>query len=190
MAARVRLARSIAASHTAVMKLLFLLFGLAAATQAAEIYEFHLDGKPHEAAILSLNGTPDKPQPGDVARVGRHQFVLDETGLYDLQTDKSGNLWRVRAGGLRELLACKIEQAKKGGGKPASALDDLKPEEKAPLLTYKQMQNCHSLSWHPDGKRLAVAATNGGSNGNGRPVDKDGKYKGNNSPIHVFTFPS
>lgn len=66
----------------------------------------------------------------------------------------------------------------------------LRPEETAPLLTYKRMQNCQSLSWHPDGKRLAVAATNGGSNGNGRPVDKDGKYKGNNSPIHVFTFPA
>jgi WD40 repeat protein len=74
-------------------------------------------------------------------------------------------------------------------GTPGSGqLIYLKAEEKAPLLTYKQMQNCHSLSWHPDGKRLAVAATNGGSNGNGRPVDKEGKYKGNNSPIHVFTF--
>ena len=64
----------------------------------------------------------------------------------------------------------------------------LKPEETSPLLTYKKMQNCHSLSWHPDGKRLAVAATNGGSNGNGRPPGKE--YKGNNSPIHVFTFPA
>ena len=30
----------------------------------------------------------------------------------------------------------------------------------------------------------------GGSNGNGRPLDKDGKYKGNSSPIHLFSLPT
>jgi hypothetical protein len=48
------------------------------------------------------------------------------------------------------------------------------------------MPNLHSLSWHPNGTRLAVVATNPGSNGNGRPLDKEGNYIGNKSPIHVF----
>jgi WD40 repeat protein len=59
------------------------------------------------------------------------------------------------------------------------------PEEGKPFFTRK-MSNLHSLSWHPDGRRLAVVATNPGSNGNGRPLDKDGNYVGNKSPIHVF----
>jgi WD40 repeat protein len=63
------------------------------------------------------------------------------------------------------------------------------PEEGKPFFNYKQAQNIHSLAWHPDGKRLVVSATNGGSNGNGRPVDKDGKYVTNQSPLHVFALP-
>ncbi|WP_254513068.1 WD40 repeat domain-containing protein [Anatilimnocola floriformis] len=65
----------------------------------------------------------------------------------------------------------------------------VRPEEKAPFLTEKKLANPHSISWHPDGKRFAVAATNAGSNGNGRPV-KDGKYLSNKSPIHLFAIPS
>jgi WD40 repeat protein len=61
--------------------------------------------------------------------------------------------------------------------------------EPTPFFTYKKMANCHSLAWHPDGKRLIVAATNGGSNGNGRPLDKEGNYPGNRSPLHLFTLP-
>jgi hypothetical protein len=48
------------------------------------------------------------------------------------------------------------------------------------------MANCHSLAVHPDGKRLVVAATNAGSNGNGRPKDKE--YLGNWSPLHVWSL--
>jgi WD40 repeat protein len=59
------------------------------------------------------------------------------------------------------------------------------PEEGKPFFTRK-MSNLHSISWHPDGKRLAVVATNPGSNGNGRPLDKEGNYLGNKSPIHVL----
>jgi WD40 repeat protein len=66
----------------------------------------------------------------------------------------------------------------------------VRPEEKAPFFTEKKLANPHSLSWHPDGKRFAVAATNAGSNGNGRPLGKDGKYLGNKSPIHLFAIPS
>jgi WD40 repeat protein len=63
------------------------------------------------------------------------------------------------------------------------------PEAKAPLLTLKEVQNIHSLSWHPDGKRFIVAGTNSGSNGNGRPLDKEGRYVTNSSPLHVFSVP-
>src|SRR5262249_5701637 len=67
-------------------------------------------------------------------------------------------------------------------GTPGSGqLMYVRPEEKAPFLTEKKLANPHSISWHPDGKRFAVAATNGGSNGNGRPLSKDGEYKGNKS---------
>lgn len=59
------------------------------------------------------------------------------------------------------------------------------PGEDKPLYV-KKMPNLHSLSWHPNGQRLAVVATNPGSNGNGRPLDKEGNYIGNKSPIHVF----
>lgn len=65
----------------------------------------------------------------------------------------------------------------------------LQPDEEKPFFT-KKLSNPHSLSWHPDGRRFAVAATNTGSNGNGRPVDKDGNYKGNSSPIHLFSLPA
>jgi hypothetical protein len=34
-----------------------------------------------------------------------------------------------------------------------------------------------------------VAATNGGSNGNGRPL-RNGEYPGNFSPLHVWEMPS
>lgn len=61
-------------------------------------------------------------------------------------------------------------------------------EEKSPVFS-KKIANPHSLSWHPGGKRFAVAATNPSSNGNGRPVDKNGNYKGNQSPIHIFALP-
>ena len=60
------------------------------------------------------------------------------------------------------------------------------PGENKPFFTRK-MANLHSISWHPDGHRLAVVSTNPGSNGNGRPLDKDGNYVGNKSPIHVLT---
>jgi hypothetical protein len=39
---------------------------------------------------------------------------------------------------------------------------------------------------HPNGQLLAVTATNRGSNGNGRRLNKDGEYAGNTSPVHLF----
>ena len=51
-----------------------------------------------------------------------------------------------------------------------------------------KMPHCHSLAVHPNGTRLAVTATNGGSNGNGRQL-KDGEYPGNWSPVHIWEMP-
>jgi WD40 repeat protein len=61
-----------------------------------------------------------------------------------------------------------------------------RPEDDEPFYLNTKMQNCHSLSVHPDGSQLAVVATNRGSNGNGRRLDKDGQYAGNSSPIHLL----
>jgi hypothetical protein len=63
------------------------------------------------------------------------------------------------------------------------------PGEASPFFTHKQVQNIHSFTWHPGGKQFVVAGTNSGSNGNGRTLDKEGKYPGNKSPLHVFALP-
>jgi WD40 repeat protein len=57
-----------------------------------------------------------------------------------------------------------------------------------PIFEHTRLPNCHSIAGHPDGRRFAISATNAGSNGNGRNLDKDGKYPGNYSPIHLFTL--
>jgi WD40 repeat protein len=62
-------------------------------------------------------------------------------------------------------------------------------EDEAPFFETTKMPNCHSVALHPDRQQLAVVATNGGSNGNGRSLDKDGKYPGNFSPIHLWKLP-
>lgn len=65
-----------------------------------------------------------------------------------------------------------------------------RPEDKEPFVANTSIPNCHSLSLDPSGQRLAVVSTNRDSNGNGRPLDKTGAYKGNRSPIHLFTLPA
>ena len=59
----------------------------------------------------------------------------------------------------------------------------------APIFSRK-LTNPQSLSWHPGGQRLAVVTTSAGSNGNGRPLDKSGNYKTNQSPIQIFRMPN
>lgn len=63
-----------------------------------------------------------------------------------------------------------------------------RPGEQAPFFLSTAMPNCHCLAVHPGGNRLIVSATNGGSNGNGRPL-QNGQYPGNFSPLHVWTIP-
>jgi WD40 repeat protein len=64
-----------------------------------------------------------------------------------------------------------------------------RPGEAEPFFNCTRMPNCHSLGVHPDGRRLVVAATNGGSNGNGRPL-RNGEYAGNFSPLHLWELPA
>lgn len=63
------------------------------------------------------------------------------------------------------------------------------PGDPAPFFMKTEMANCHALAVHPGGRRLAVCATNAGSNGNGRRLDEDGEYRGNRSPIHLWDLP-
>jgi len=74
-------------------------------------------------------------------------------------------------------------------GQPGSGkLACHQPGEEKAFFETTHMPNCHSISLHPNAHRLAVVATNGGSNGNGRSL-KDGQYAGNFSPIHILDMP-
>ncbi|MGE0759348.1 MAG: WD40 repeat domain-containing protein [Pirellulaceae bacterium] len=59
-------------------------------------------------------------------------------------------------------------------------------EDDKPFYETTKLPNCHSLSFSYAGRRLAVVTTNRNSNGNGRRLNADGQYPGNNSPIHLF----
>lgn len=62
--------------------------------------------------------------------------------------------------------------------------------DKEAFVSLTSIPNCHSLSLHPDGKRLVVTATNAGSNGNGRQLDKNGEYPDNFTPITILEIPN
>lgn len=63
-----------------------------------------------------------------------------------------------------------------------------RPEDAEPFFVTTKMANTQCLSVHSDGRQFAVVATNPSSNGNGRQL-KNGEYVGNQSPIHLWTFP-
>ncbi|MFN0079061.1 MAG: WD40 repeat domain-containing protein [Prosthecobacter sp.] len=72
-------------------------------------------------------------------------------------------------------------------GSPGSGLLFLlDPAEKEAFHENKKMANCHALALHPDGKHFVVTSTNRDSNGNGKSLAKDGQYKTNTSPLHLF----
>jgi WD40 repeat protein len=62
----------------------------------------------------------------------------------------------------------------------------LDPAEKEAFHENKKMANCHALALHPDGKHFVVTSTNRDSNGNGKSLTKEGAYKTNTSPLHLF----
>jgi WD40 repeat protein len=62
----------------------------------------------------------------------------------------------------------------------------LHPEADEPFFETTKLSNCHTLSLHPDSRRLVVNSTNNGSNGNGRRLDDEGNYVGNWSPLHFL----
>lgn len=76
------------------------------------------------------------------------------------------------------------------GNPGAGKLQFRRIEDDAPFFETTKMANCHSVALHPDHQRLAIVATNANSNGNGRTLDKEGKYPGNFSPIHIWKLPA
>jgi len=60
-------------------------------------------------------------------------------------------------------------------------------DDDTPFFLSTQPANSHSIAVHPNGRRIVVAGTNRGSNGNGRPM---GEYRGNFSPLHFFEMPA
>lgn len=66
----------------------------------------------------------------------------------------------------------------------------IRPPASEPFFVTTKMANCHSLAPHPNRRCYAVTATNGGSNGNGRNLDKNGQYPGNWSPVHLWDLPA
>jgi hypothetical protein len=63
-----------------------------------------------------------------------------------------------------------------------------RPEDAQPFFL-APLANCHALAVHPNGSRLAVSATNGGSSGNGRQLNQKKEYPGNWSPLHIWDMP-
>lgn len=76
------------------------------------------------------------------------------------------------------------------GGPGAGKLIFRVPSEPKAFFETTAMPNCHALAVHPSGRRLAVAGTNGGSNGNGRNLDANGQYPDNFSPIYILDLPA
>ena len=62
----------------------------------------------------------------------------------------------------------------------------VEPGNETPIYENTKIPNPHSLTLHPNNKSFALTSTNKGSNGNGRRLNKDGEYEGNNSPVHFF----
>ncbi|MCA9118261.1 MAG: hypothetical protein KDA79_24485, partial [Planctomycetaceae bacterium] len=63
-----------------------------------------------------------------------------------------------------------------------------RPEDEKPFFTSTKFANCHSIALSPTGTEVIVAATNKGHQGNGAVRNKDGTYRGNTSPLHVFSL--
>lgn len=140
----------------------------------------------HDASRLACSGTRPK-NGGNVQGV---PLVL----LFDWQTGKL--LQTLELGAVSDVYVCDLRFHRDGflmavtSGNPGTGKFLFqRPEDTEPFYLSKTLPNCHSLSLHPNGRRLAIATTSKGSNGNGRRVDKNGEYIGNTSPIHILDLP-
>lgn len=139
-----------------------------------------------ECKLLAVGGC--KPAGGG-SITGIPTIVIFDVGTGELKQT-------IELGTTNDVYACDVAFHPTGflmavtSGQPgAGKLLFLRPEDKEAFVSNTSMSNCHSLSLSPDGQRLAVVATNKGSNGNGRNLDKSGAYPGNRSPIHLFAIP-
>lgn len=64
----------------------------------------------------------------------------------------------------------------------------LEPGTEEPIYEDTKVPNPHSISLHPNQTHFALTTTNKGSNGNGRRLNKQGEYEGNNSPVELYRF--
>ena len=128
---------------------------------------------------------------GQPTRTGNHQGIpiLHLVDWKDLKTRKSIELGTNTHGFVFDLawnsrgFFAMVTSGNPGSGQFLAVL----PDEGKPFFTDAKMANCHSLAMNPDGSTIVVAATNRNSQGNGAVRDKDGKYLGNSSPLHVFS---
>ena len=140
---------------------------------------FSADGK-----LIYVGGT--KPENGGNVQGVPHVFGFDwatgkRTDTFLGPSKNDGFVYEMAVRPSGKLLAVTSGQPGKG------QLLVWTPGTEEPTFATSKMPNCHGLSVHPDGDRVAVAATNGGSNGNGK---REGEYKSNYSPIHVWMLPA
>jgi hypothetical protein len=77
---------------------------LAAAAGAEERYEFFLGDEKLDAPIVSLEGTPQDPRPGDLVKIDEVWITLGEPGTYRLRFERD-RIFRTSADGAETLLA-------------------------------------------------------------------------------------
>jgi WD40 repeat protein len=114
--------------------------------------------------------------------------------FFDWQTGKVRQTWKIGTdndGFVYDLLfhAAGFVMLVTGGQPGSGKLLFQRPEDAQPFFLSTALANCHSLALHPAGRRLAVSATNAGSDGNGRLLGKNKEYPGNWSPVHLWDVP-
>ena len=64
---------------------------LGAVARAEDGYEFILDDNKVYPSIVSLEGTPEHPRPGDLAKIDHVWITLGEPGTYRFRSDGGGS---------------------------------------------------------------------------------------------------
>jgi WD40 repeat protein len=104
--------------------------------------------------------------------------------------DRTIRLWSVDGKKQQDWAGGQLRHTLEIGGDSDGFVDDLWMHPDArPFFVLASLANSHALAVHPNGRRLAVSASNTGTNGNGRRVGKGGEYAGNFSPVHLFDLP-